>query len=51
MIVCHSSASITIKISAQKQLGCKKSVVLFKVASVKKVVKSKGGGQEMAVMV
>ena len=29
-------------ISTQKQLGCKKGVALFKMASVKKVVKSKG---------
>ena len=36
--------------STQKQLGCKKGAVLFKMANVKKVVK-KGGGQEMAVMV
>ena len=29
-------------LSTQKQPGCKKSVALFKMASVKKVVKSKG---------
>jgi len=29
-------------ISTQKQLGCKKGAALFKMASVKKVVKSKG---------
>jgi len=39
-------------ISAQKQPGCKKRcrLGLFKMASVKKVVKSKGGSQEMAVI-
>ena len=39
------------KLSTQKQPGCKKPAALFKMASVKKVVKLKGGGQEMAVMV
>jgi len=32
-------------ISTQKQLGCKKSAALFKMASVKKVVKSKGAAK------
>ena len=37
--------------STQNRLIVKKGVALFKMASVKKAVKSKGGGQEMAVMV
>ena len=32
-------------ISTQKQSGCKKGVALFKMASVKKVVKSKGAAK------
>jgi len=44
--LCQGSASSTVIIqnfiSTQKHPGCKKGVVLFKIASVKKVVKSKG---------
>jgi len=35
----------------KNSLAVKQGAALFKMASVKKVVKSKGGGQEMAVMV
>jgi len=38
-------------LSTQKQRSFKKGAALFKMASVKKVVKSKGGSQEMAVMI
>ena len=33
-------------ISSQKQPGCKKGAALFKMASVKKVVKSKGAAKK-----
>jgi len=33
-------------ISTQKQSGCKKGAALFKIASVKKAVKTKGGGKK-----
>ena len=35
----------------KNSLTVKKGAALFKMVSVKKFVKSKGGGQEMAVMV